>query len=289
MKLGGFNCPFCNFYNPNDARTCSRCDRILPPPSLAGIMRALKLTELPATKVFGALSVIVFGLQMADSGGIGGDFMRGISMSSLLRFGAITTETAWSEPWRWLAACYVHMGVLHVGMNMAALADLGKQGEERVGSGLFAVSYVVTGIAGFFASVLWYGQAPYITAGASGAVFGLMGVNLGERARRRDKAWKEMLVRAVIGSFLYYFLLHTNQAAHLGGLVVGMAIGYFATSRIALRYPATLLVLAGLGLALSVVSLIVPQFSPRWRELRAAEQERDLQLRFGPSDDSSED
>jgi rhomboid protease GluP len=285
MSLGGFNCPFCNFYNANDERTCSRCERRLPPPMLAGVFRALKLSELPATKILGALSVIVFGLQVADAGGIGGDFLRGMQMSTLLRFGAITTETAWSEPYRWLASCYVHMGVMHIGMNMLALADLGKQGEERVGSGLFAVSYVLTGIAGFVASALWYGHDPYITAGASGAVFGLMGVTLGERARRGDKSWREMLVRALVLSFVYYFLLHTNQAAHLGGLALGLGLGYFATHRLTIKYPAGLAFAAAGGIVLSLVCLVLPHLSPRWRAVRERERTQQLEQRFDSSSD----
>jgi rhomboid protease GluP len=285
MSLGGFNCPFCNFYNANDERACGRCERRLPPPMLAGLMRVLKLSELPATKILGAISVIVFGLQFADSGGVGGDLFRGMQQSTLLRFGAITTETAWSEPYRWLASCYVHMGVMHIGMNMLALADLGKQGEERVGSGLWAVSYVLTGIAGFFASALWYGRDPYITAGASGAVFGLMGVTLGERARRGDKAWREMLVRALVLSFVYYYIMHTNQAAHLGGLAVGLAIGYFATHRLTIKYPAGLALLAAGGVVLSLVCLVLPHLSPRWRARREHERMQQIEQRFDSSSD----
>jgi rhomboid protease GluP len=289
MALGGFNCPFCNHYNANEDRVCYRCERHLPPPKVAGLMRTLKLATLPATKILAALSIVVFALQIGDAGGLSaafqGGLMRGMPLSNLMRFGAITTDTAWSEPWRMLAACYVHMGLLHVGMNMWALSDLGRQGEERVGSGLFAASYVVTGIFGFVASNLWYGRDPFITAGASGAVFGLMGVVLGERARRKDPAWKDTLIRAIIASFVYYFALHTNQAAHLGGLVLGLAIGYFATHRLTLRRPASILVLAAAGLALSLVCLVIPHFSPKWRELRQEEHDQYLRQLTGHEDD----
>jgi rhomboid protease GluP len=249
-----------------------RCERLLPSPALAPLMRALKLSELPATKILGALSVIVFALQFADASAVNKALFGDMPISTLVRFGALTTENGWSDPWRWLASCYIHLGFLHLGMNMMALADLGKQGEERVGSG-------------FLVSTLWYGKAAYVTAGASGAIFGLMGLLLGERARRRDKAWKEMLVRSLIASVIYYYLLHTNQAAHLGGLCLGFAIGYFATHRITLRYPASLLSLAFAGVLLSVVSLVIPQMSSSWRLLRDREHEEELQQHFSTGDD----
>jgi rhomboid protease GluP len=282
MALGGFNCPFCNFYNAMGERTCSRCSRLLPPAALAGVFRAVKLAELPATKALGLLSIVIFALQFVDSHASFSDLFRSMPASTLLRFGAITPETAWSEPWRWLASCYVHMGVLHLGMNMLALADLGKTDEARIGSGLFCVSYVVTGIFGFFVSSLWYDylHAPYITAGASGAVFGLMGVRLGERARRRDKSWKSLLFRTLLLSVLYYYWLHTNQAAHLGGLALGLLIGYFATHRLTLQRPASILVAAAVGLVLSVLSLAPSHLSPRWKAARETEHAQELEDKF---------
>jgi rhomboid protease GluP len=279
MALGGFNCPFCNAYNAKGERSCFRCKRVLPPEGLAGPLRVLRLSEFPATKVLAAISIVVFGLQFADAMSINelsghalsGSGFRGMPYSTMMRFGAIDTATAWSEPWRWLAACYIHGGILHLIMNMAALVDLGRQGEERVGSGLLAVTYVLTGVFGFVVSNLWYGNSPYVTMGASGAIFGLLGLVAGECARRKDKAWKEMVIRAVLLSFIYYLVMKTNQAAHLGGLALGGLIGYFATHRLTLRAPVILTIAGGLGVVLSIAALLPPQWSPIWREIRTSE------------------
>jgi membrane associated rhomboid family serine protease len=232
------------------------------------------IAMLPATWILGALSVVLFALQVVDAVGLStafqGAVIRGMPISNLMRFGAINTDTAWSEPWRLLAACYVHMGFLHLGLNILALSVLGKQNEERIGSGLFAVSYVVTGAFGFLVSNIWYGRALFITAGASGAVFGLIGVVIGERARRNDPTWKGTLFRSLVASFVYYFALDTNQAAHLGGLGLGLAIGYFVAHK-PIRRPASVRLAAVAGVALSLVCLTVPHFSPKWRALRQLE------------------
>jgi hypothetical protein len=120
-------------------------------------------------------------------------------------------------------------------------------------------------------------------------VFGLMGVRLGERARRRDKSWKSLLVRTLFLSVLYYYWLHTNQAAHLGGLALGLLIGYFATHRLTLQKPASVLVAAAVGLALSILSLVPSQLSLRWKAAREAEHAQELEDKFDQGRDQDSD
>jgi membrane associated rhomboid family serine protease len=263
-RLGGFNCPYCRYYNARDARACGRCERRLPPPALAPLLARVGGVDLWATKALAATSIAVFALQLAASGALGPRAALGAFPARvLLEFGAIATGLERAEPWRLLAACFVHVNLIHIVMNLFALAELGRAGERLVGGSRFVVAYVVTGVVGFAVSALWYGDAPYLTAGASGAVFGLDGVLLGDRMARRDPVWKEMLTRTVVHSFLFYFVLKTNQAAHMGGLAAGLALGaLFARERRPWARDGLFAALAAAsGLAI-VTSLALPHLAP---------------------------
>jgi rhomboid protease GluP len=283
MALGGFNCPYCRYYNARDARRCGRCEKWLPPPFLAPAVRALRAEEYWATKLLAAVCVVVFALEMATSGGKMG-LLTGVPMSTLLRFGAITNGLEQIEPWRLLAACFVHMGALHIAMNVIALADLGRIGEPMVGGPRFLLAFVLTGIVGFIVSAFWYGTQPYVTAGASGAVFGINGVILGDMILRKDPHWKGMLVRALVYSFIFYFAMGTNQAAHIGGLALGLILGmvYRRETR-PWRVAWVVTTLTVVSLLAIAVSLVLPHRSSVWREV--LEMERAREEGRPPSDD----
>jgi rhomboid protease GluP len=99
----------------------------------------------------------------------------------LMRFGANNAEAvlAGHQRLRILTAMFVHVGIVHLGLNMWCLWNLGVIGEPLLGAlGMFCV-YVLTGAAGNLLSVavnFYTGAAGEVGAGASGAVFGIAGV-----------------------------------------------------------------------------------------------------------------
>ncbi|MFO0550681.1 MAG: rhomboid family intramembrane serine protease [Polyangiaceae bacterium] len=275
--LGGRNCPYCNQYNANADTHCVSCQRWIPPGFVRVILREPLLTDLWATKLVAAICIAVFALQMAAAGIQSTGLLRGMPVSVLLRFGAVATGLEFREPWRFLSSCFVHMGILHIGMNLLALAELGRVVEPEIKGPRFLLAFVLTGVVGFLVTPLWF--STYISAGASGGVFGLDGVLIGLMFAKKDKRWQNALIRTVFHSFVWYFALRTNQAAHLGGLVVGLGLGvlYGRESR-PWRIATAINVGAALSFVAIVVSLIVPQFSPLWRK-QAAREERAALLR----------
>lgn len=228
------------------------------------------------TKTLLALNVGVFGLQYLDAQAVGANPLERMPVSTLLRFGALSNGLETSEPPRLLAACFVHMGPIHLLFNMLALVQLGRVGEQAVGAIRFFVTYMLSGVVGFAVSGVWYalgeGGRPYLTAGASGAVFGLTGLLVAGLAVRRDPRWKEILVQQLLYSFLLYFALKTNQAAHLGGLVVGMGLGViFWVEKPSWRLSSGIAILAFLGALATIGSLIFPHRTGLWRQVREAE------------------
>jgi rhomboid protease GluP len=149
---------------------------------------------------------------------------------SLLQWGAnFRPMTLAGQPWRLLTNCFLHIGIIHLLFNMYALLYIGILLEPRLGSWRFGITYLITGILASVASL--YMHEMTISAGASGAIFGMYGVflamlttNLIEKSRR-----KALLTSIAI--FVGYNLLNglkggIDNAAHIGGLVSGVIIGY---------------------------------------------------------------
>jgi len=150
----------------------------------------------------------------------------------LLRWGAdYGPQTLNGEWWRLLSSVFVHIGVVHLLLNMWCLWSLGRLAERMFGNWTFLAIYLLSGLGGSLASVLW--NPSIVSAGASGAVFGVAGGLVafwyfGKVALPRSIVKRDF---ASILTFVGYNLAFgfakegVDNAAHLGGLLVGLALG----------------------------------------------------------------
>jgi len=172
------------------------------------------------------VNVVIFLAMLASS--------RSLSptLATVLAFGAnFGPKTLHGEWWRLFASMFLHFNILHIGFNMWALANLGQLMERLVGNLGFLLLYLVSGLLGSVASVAWNPEV--MSAGASGAVFGVGGALLGFLLLRRDSIPAAVLVplRNSMFSFIGYnvvfgFLVPgIDNAAHLGGLAAGIGCG----------------------------------------------------------------
>ncbi len=69
---------------------------------------------------------------------------------------------------------FVHFGIVHIGLNMWCLWNLGRAAEQLMGRASYLLAYFVSGIFSSIASVYWHPMGA--SAGASGAIFGMAGV-----------------------------------------------------------------------------------------------------------------
>lgn len=189
-------------------------------------------------------------------------------------FGPRTTGGEW---WRLLTCTFLHIGLIHLALNMWVLWDIGNVVERLVGNVGFFILYVFSGLAGSLASMWW---APAIvSAGASGAIFGVWGAFLGFLLLRRDSIPLEALQPlrnsgiAFVGYNFVFGLMIPNidMAGHIGGLVFGFAAG------LALSHPLTVESLAGRrgrSICLAVIGIVVVvagiSFMPRVDDWLAA-------------------
>ncbi|WP_437638818.1 rhomboid family intramembrane serine protease [Sorangium sp. So ce854] len=278
------HCGRCGALNGSDFDRCIRCGAPLLAPAVSAppTRGPLDGRTLLATKVLVAITAFVFVGQMMAAHARGLGLLSGWDSSNYLRFGALlVVPGAPFEPSRLLSAVFVHMGVLHFAMNMFTLGMLARSAEPAIGSARFAVAYVVTGVAGFAASAGWnvlVQPEVVLTAGASGAVFGVMGLLLGWLLRRRDPRWKDLALQAVFYIVLFGFVVNAsntgiriNNAAHIGGLLSGALLGAIYAGPTRRRYDGVVNAGALVGVLACVASLALAQRSSVWRAAESLE------------------
>lgn len=143
--------------------------------------------------------------------------------------------------WRLATAMVVHFGLLHIALNMLVLWQIGPPVEKVLRRPVFLASYVVCGIGGSVLSDIHYGTGVK-SGGASGAIVGVVGILIGNTAvtawaeaagRQSRQRWRfnpsvarslgiQILVWIVFSSL---FIPQIDNWAHVGGGVVGLAIG----------------------------------------------------------------
>lgn len=144
---------------------------------------------------------------------------------AILGAGGIAGHLGFVQPWRLLSANFVHLNLLHLGMNMYALLSFGKMFEERYRGARLVLVYAFTGVCGFSLSSLWYGPFGPSTAGASASLFGLIGVEIAVLALRRDPAAKETFFQYLFMAVALAVIMPVNNFAHLGGFIGGLFAG----------------------------------------------------------------
>ena len=139
------------------------------------------------------------------------------------------------EYWRLVTSMFLHIGVLHLVLNGWALYQLGGLFELLLGSSRLLLVYFVSGIVGSIASNLF---TQSLSAGASGAIFGVMGAIIAFLVKRRENLTpqaKSLLMQLLLWAGINVFLGFTtpgiDNAAHLGGCAAGLAIGFFLKER----------------------------------------------------------
>ncbi len=139
------------------------------------------------------------------------------------KFGPAIYAGQW---WRLVTAVFLHAGLLHLGMNLWVLLDVGPMTEALFSASKFIVVYLASGVAGFLLSLWW---SPFVVSiGASGAIMGLIGALIGASFHHGTlgKEFRGRLWRWVIYILIFGLFFAVDNAAHVGGLVTGLLFGY---------------------------------------------------------------
>ena len=177
-----------------------------------------------ATPILIDLNILVFIVMIASGVGI-----MSPSTLSLLKWGAdfgpLTLTGDW---WRAVTCNFIHIGAFHLLMNMYAFMYVGLLLEELIGSRRMFMSYLLTGLCSATFSLYMHGET--ISAGASGAIFGLYGIFLAflffhRIAKEQRKALLTSILIFVGYNLVYGMKAGIDNAAHIGGLLSGFLLG----------------------------------------------------------------
>jgi membrane associated rhomboid family serine protease len=176
-------------------------------------------SAFPATVALIAINVVVYLVEIL--GGPGG--LSNPSPSFIEHWGLIGNQVADGEVYRLLTSGFVHFSLTHVGFNMVVLFFLGRLVEPAVGTPRFLGIYFASLFAGALGALIL--SAPYvITAGASGAIFGVAGAGIVIALERRAEQVVRSLGMLLVLNFIFDLTdREVSLGGHVGGLVGGAA------------------------------------------------------------------
>ena len=196
-------------------------------PSFATEPRPIITRLLVGLNVAVFIATAVAGVSVIDPSG-----------EALLRWGAdFGPRTLSGEPWRLLTSTFLHFGIIHLALNMWCLWALGTLAEPLFGWAAFLLLYLLSGLGGSVLSMLVHPMV--VSAGASGAVFGVAGGVI--TFLLRSDGLKFSVPTKTLGSvvgFVGYNLAYSfarpnvDIAGHIGGLVVGLLLGAMSQRRV---------------------------------------------------------
>jgi len=225
--LSGFTfgkkiCSWCKQHEAAQRGEASEFQPVMPTPWAQSESMPMIVTQA----IFGINVAVFVGMLLS------GASPMSPSSASLLAWGAnYGPYTLTGDWWRLLTSCFVHIGILHIAFNMWCLWSLGAMAERLYGRATFACVYLLCGISGSMGSVLWH-HSPSISAGASGAIFGLAGaliasLKLGEFSFGAMAQGTMQSLIMFVGYNVVFGALsgRTDNACHAGGLVAGLVLG----------------------------------------------------------------
>ncbi|HEY9271254.1 MAG TPA: rhomboid family intramembrane serine protease [Achromobacter sp.] len=175
---------------------------------------------------------------------------------------------------------FLHVGFLHLAINMLALWSLGIILEARMRSWVFLGVYLLSGLCGSLVTALWHRDEFFLSCGASGAILGIFGAaiayGLHDRRMGRPHIPPGNLLFSLLLTFGAGFAFDVDNAAHLGGLLAGALLAGIALYAERLRPMTATMVLVGSGM-LGAAALVAVTLGNHDRDM----QEQLAAARFG--------
>jgi membrane associated rhomboid family serine protease len=245
----GWQCPDCT-------RAGAKKTKIVRPFASAGRSGVVGSTNpTPVVIAIIAVCVVVF-------------VASGFGKASVIdRFGGLSHQVKQSDQYyRLFTSMFLHLSFFHILSNMFSLLIVGPAVEVMLGKSRFLALFLIAGLGGSVASYL-FSPANSVGAGASGAIFGIMGAYVVLAHRRRQPLAIVVVLIAV--NLVIGFTGGIDWRDHLGGLAVGVVVALAydvagnrrqAAQRVALTVGSSLVVLA-------LLALVVKAYPPGHIEL----------------------
>ncbi|MGC6416000.1 MAG: rhomboid family intramembrane serine protease [Bradymonadia bacterium] len=229
-----FNCVCGQLLVAGEDKSCHRCGRRqwMPHP-VRKFLRILGLgrhSDTPGTTLFFSVTMIMFCVQLKyGSGGL----MRPTGWLEHYELGATSKLfVLGGQPWRAVTYTWLHGGLMHLGFNLFVLMQIGPLVERSFGTGRFLFTYVLAGVgAAVIPAMLSAGQGIPVgwTVGASGAIFGLIGLSLvfGHRVGTPEgRHVRDEMIKWTVYTTVFGLLMGgVAHGAHFAGLACGALLG----------------------------------------------------------------
>lgn len=238
-------CPSCRALLSSTESRCPFCDASLSVFNRVGVQRVAGgvMPEMNYSWTLIAICFLMFGVELLltlKSGAqLGG--LAGIPIEIWVPLGSNFAPAVvyFHQYWRLLTAAFLHADLIHLLFNMYWLAVAGPLVEEIYGKSRFIVTYVLLCIGASIASILWWGIRDNMV-GASGATLGLTGVMIAYGYRNRGalaEQARSLGTRWALYGVLSGFILpgHVDHAAHIGGVLCGLALGAMMSDATSVR------------------------------------------------------
>jgi len=173
--------------------------------------------KIVVTKALIVINVLVFIAMYLFGNG-------GTDTNTLIKFGAnYGPLVASGEVYRLLTSTFLHIGIIHLLFNMYALYIIGSQLENFLGKKKFLIVYLISAISGSLLSAVLSNS---ISAGANGAIFGLLGSLLyfgyHYRVYLGNVLVKQIVPLIILNIALGFIFPGVDNASHIGGLISGL-------------------------------------------------------------------
>lgn len=227
-------CPNCGSLVGINATRCHNCGTNLKF-SMAAVNRSLSSVfsgPAPVTTALLVTNILMFGVEWmastAEGGGGGPSILGSMGGLATYRLGASFGPAVFGlhEWYRLITAMFLHGGLIHIGVNMMSLMQLGPALEELYGSARYLFLYVLTGAFGFLVSA----ATGHFSLGASGALMGIVGAMLAVTSKRGGSYMHDLrsrLITSVVILFAIGFFpgIRIDNWAHGAGLAAGFVLG----------------------------------------------------------------
>ncbi|WP_200330789.1 rhomboid family intramembrane serine protease [Leucobacter sp. L43] len=209
---------------------CPECTKEMRAPARKRAARSTRVAgrriaamDAPVTYGIMLLCAVVFVAQWLSA------TFGGNEVTAALWYAPLYSMPGVFEPWRMLTVMFTHSTgfIFHILFNLYALWLFGRNLEQAIGRGAFAVLYVFAGIGGSLGVMMWAYFDPqslvYPTVGASGAIFGVLAATLVTMRAARVNVTSLAVLIAINFAFGLIPGAQISWQAHLGGMVVGAA------------------------------------------------------------------
>ena len=164
-----------------------------------------------------AINVLVYLAELADGGNVDGTgssiYYHGVLFGPLVALG---------DWWRVVTAMFLHYGPIHLALNMYSLYFAGTLLEHLIGRWRFVLLYFASGLAGSAGALIATPINP--TAGASGAIFGILGALFVLERSRHIATGGQIAMLIVFNLILSFTFAGISIGGHIGGLIGGVVL-----------------------------------------------------------------